>query len=151
MSYQHKLAVILIGLSSLGLSSLVQAEPSNLTPNEQLVMTFYQQLFGDKDLSAIDKYIAEDYIQHNPNVADGKSALKQVASQWLSGTPKEKIDLQRIASKDDIVFLHIRSKQPNGDFNAVVDIFRVEGDKIVEHWDVIQTVPKESANPHPMF
>jgi predicted SnoaL-like aldol condensation-catalyzing enzyme len=118
--------------------------------NKKLVADFYQQLFGDKDVSAIDKYIGSVYIQHNPALPDGPEALKEAATQWFKGAPKEKIDIQHIAADGDLVFIHLRANM-GGKVNSVIDIFRIENGKISEHWDVIQEVPAKSANPHPMF
>lgn len=118
--------------------------------NKKLVADFYQQLFGDKDVSAIDKYIGNVYIQHNPSLPDGPEALKEGATQWFIGAPKEKIDIQHIAADGNLVFIHLRSTM-GGKVNSVIDIFKVENGKITEHWDVIQEVPAKSANPHPMF
>lgn len=119
--------------------------------NKKMVIEFYNKLFGDKDVSAIDKYLAEDYIQHNPSVADGSKALKKAVTQWFAGAPKEKIDIQQAAAEGDLVFLHIKSKTEAGKYISIVDIFRVKDGKIVEHWDVMQEVPEKAANPHPMF
>ena len=55
-------------------------------------MEFYQKVFGDHDLTTIDQHIAEDYIQHNPYVADGKKALKDALNQWFANAPENKID-----------------------------------------------------------
>jgi predicted SnoaL-like aldol condensation-catalyzing enzyme len=118
--------------------------------NKKLVADFYQQLFGDKDVSAIDKYIGSVYVQHNPALPDGPQALKEGATQWFKGAPKEKIDIQHLAADGNLVFIHLRSKM--GDkISSVIDIFKVENGKITEHWDVIQEVPAKSANEHPMF
>jgi predicted SnoaL-like aldol condensation-catalyzing enzyme len=119
--------------------------------NKKIVTEFYQKLFGDKDLSVIDKYIVEDYIQHNPYVADGRQAIKDAAGKWLSNTPKTKVDFQHVAADGDLVFLHIKSKNSEGKDMALVDIFRLKNGKIVEHWDVMQDVPATAANAHPMF
>lgn len=118
--------------------------------NKQLVAEFYQRLFGDKDVSAIDTYIAEDYVQHNPGLKDGREALKEGATQWFKDAPKEKIDIQHIGSDGDFVYIHTRSRRGPKTI-SVLDIFRVTGGKIREHWDVIQEVPEKSANAHPMF
>jgi len=126
------------------------AERARLDSNKALVMEFYQRLFGDKDISAIDQYIAEDYIQHNPIAADGRQALKNVLEVWFRNAPKDTVDFQRVAADGDLVFLHIKSEM-GGKTVAIVDIFRIEDGMIAEHWDVIQEVPEKSANEHPMF
>lgn len=119
--------------------------------NKKTVTEFYQKLFGDKDLSVIDTYIVEDYIQHNPYAADGRQALKEFAQKLLSNAPKTKVDFQHVAADGDLVFLHVKAKNFNGKDMALVDIFRLKNGKIVEHWDVMQDVPETAANAHPMF
>jgi predicted SnoaL-like aldol condensation-catalyzing enzyme len=135
------------------LTNTIQALSDNrkkLEANKKLVADFYQELFGDKNIDAIDKYIGDTYIQHNPALPDGKDVLKQGATQWFKGAPKEKIDIQHLGADGNFVYIHTKAKM--GDkTNSVIDIFRIENGKITEHWDVIQEVPKTSANPHPMF
>ncbi len=118
--------------------------------NKKMVAKFYQKLFGDKDIDAIDEYIGDVYIQHNPMAADGKQALKDILAKWFVNAPKEKIDIQHIGADGDFVYLHTRSKMGEKTM-SIVDIFRIQNNKIVEHWDVIQPVPEKSANDHPMF
>ncbi|HIC8644122.1 TPA: nuclear transport factor 2 family protein [Elizabethkingia meningoseptica] len=124
---------------------------SQIEANKKLVVDFYQKMFGDKDLSAVDEYIAPEYIQHNPTVADGAKAFKEAAAKWFAGAPKTKIDVQHIAAEGDLVFIHLKDKNPDGSLTSTIDIFRIKDGKIVEHWDVHQDVPKEAANSHPMF
>ncbi|SHH48181.1 Predicted SnoaL-like aldol condensation-catalyzing enzyme [Chryseolinea serpens] len=123
---------------------------NQLEANKKLVADFYQKLFGDKDTAAIDAYLGDTYIQHNPMLPDGKDALKQGAAQWFKNAPKEKIDIQHLSADGDLVYIHTKSTQ-GGKTASIIDIFRVKDNKIVEHWDVIQTVPEKSANAHPMF
>jgi len=118
--------------------------------NKKLVADFYQELFGDKEVNAIDKYIGDVYIQHNPSVADGKEALKQAVTQWFTGAPKEKIDIQHLSAEGDLVYIHTKSVR-GATTVSIIDIFKIENGKVVEHWDVGQEVPKKSANSHPMF
>lgn len=119
--------------------------------NKELVTDFYQRLFGDKDVTAIDDYIAEDLIQHNPQVADGKQALLDMANMWLAGAPATTVDFRKVMAEDDIVVLHVKSPTPDGSFQAIAEFFRVEDGMIVEHWDVTQAAPETSANDHPLF
>lgn len=152
MCIKKTIIAALLGFAAFG--SMVQAKShadNDDKANEKLVVSFYQQLFGDKDVSAIDRYLAEDYIQHNPTLPDGRAPLKAAVTQWFSQTPKENVDIQHVASQNGIVFLHVRGKSQAGGVQAIVDIFRVKNGKIVEHWDVIQDAPAQSANAHPMF
>jgi predicted SnoaL-like aldol condensation-catalyzing enzyme len=119
--------------------------------NKKIVVEFYQKLFGDKDVSVIDQYIVEDYIQHNPIAPDGRQAIQDIANKWLANQPKTKVDFQKVAADGDLVFLHIKSKSFSGKYISLIEIFRLKDGKIVEHWDVMQEVPEKSANPHPMF
>ena len=142
-------------LISLGFISAVRAQAQRNVAaeaaNKKLVLTFYQKLFGDKDLSAIDEYISDKYIQHNPQIADGKVALKKAVTLWFKGAPKEKVDIPQAAAEDNLVFLHVRTKGPQGQLRAIVEIFRIENHRIAEHWDVIQDATATSVNKHPLF
>lgn len=122
-----------------------------LETNKKIVRDFYQQMFGDKDLTAVDRYIAPEYIQHNPTVPDGAEPFKEAAKGWFEGAPKTKVDIQRIAAEGDLVFIHVKNINPDGSLQSVIDIFRLDNGKIIEHWDVMQDVPKDAANAHPMF
>ncbi|BCM88175.1 hypothetical protein IAD21_00002 [Abditibacteriota bacterium] len=130
----------------------LQRRQSQEDANKKLVLDFYQQFFGDKDIRAADKYLAPSYIQHNPLAATGRDAVKRFFTPFFANPaiPRTKIDIRRVAADGDLVWLHIRSKTTGAE-RAVVDIFRVKDGKIVEHWDVIQTVPDKSANSNTMF
>lgn len=119
--------------------------------NKKIVLDFYQQLFGNKNISSIDKFLTPNYIQHNPGISDGTENLKKATRKWFKDAPKTRIDVQQSAAEGDLVFLHIKNTNSDGSLNSTVDIFRLENGKIVEHWDVSQDVPKTSANSHPMF
>jgi predicted SnoaL-like aldol condensation-catalyzing enzyme len=125
-------------------------ERAQLEANKKMVTEFYQALFGDKDISVVDTHIAEDYIQHNPSVADGRAALKEALTIWFTDAPKTTVDFQKVAADGDLVFLHIRTKFGVKTF-SVIDIFRVKDGMITEHWDVMQEVPEKAENAHPMF
>ena len=131
---------------------LLRARQAKEDANKKLVLDFYQQFFGDKDITAADRYLLPTYIQHNPLAATGRDAVKRFFEPFFANPdiPKTKIDVRRVAAEGDLVWLHIRSKTTDSE-RAVVDIFRVQDGKIAEHWDVIQPVPAESANTNTMF
>lgn len=119
--------------------------------NRDLVVDFYEKFFIDHDIASA-SVVADDYTQHNPDVPDGKAPFVDYFSGFFAKNPQSRGEVVRSATDGDLVFLHVRStngSQDRGD--AVVDIFRVQDGKIVEHWDVIQAVPEASANPNTMF
>jgi len=136
-------------------SGPAQNATCNGQTNEQIVKTFFQGLFGDKNFTVIDEYIVEDFIQHNPIVPDGREGLRAFATGALAGAPKSQIEFWRTASVGNMVWLHtgtvnLEAGTNNGNASVGVDIFRVENCKLVEHWDVLQDVTGPFANSHPM-
>lgn len=129
-------------------------QKETLENNKKVVVKFYEEFFGNKDLSAADKYIGDVYIQHNPMVADGKKPLVDAAKEWFKGsTEKEAINILNVVAENDLVFLQIGDKHPNGDKSMVIDVFRVTNGKITEHWDAFAEFKKgdTSENPNPLF
>jgi predicted SnoaL-like aldol condensation-catalyzing enzyme len=121
--------------------------------SKDVVTAFGQLAFGEKNpADAAEQYMSEDYVQHNPQVPDGRDAFVQMVAGLLSQAPDAAFDVKRVIAEDDLVVLHTHLKMtPDEKGQAVVDIFRVEDGKVVEHWDVLQPVPDESANDNSMF
>ena len=122
--------------------------------NKKMVLDFYDLAFNKhRPTEAAKKYIGETYIQHNPNVPNGAEPFYTYFEGHFKKNPKSKAVFKRSAADGDLVFLHLNSKLNDQDpGRAVVDIFRVENNKIVEHWDVIQDVPtKDLGNANTMF
>ncbi|MGQ0333900.1 nuclear transport factor 2 family protein [Halomonas elongata] len=120
--------------------------------NRALVTEFYNQFFNEHETEQSSRVLAQDYIQHNPGVPDGKAPFVDYFAGYFKENPDYQSEIVRSAADGDLVWLHVHST--NGDEDrgeAVVDIFRVEEGKIVEHWDVIQPVPEDSANDNTMF
>ncbi|MGW8744520.1 nuclear transport factor 2 family protein [Streptomyces sp. NPDC055794] len=116
--------------------------------NVGIVLTAMRELFVDKDLTAIDRYWAEPYVQHSPRMPNGLDALRDVVP-GLEGFSWEP---QRIAAQGDLVFTHGIVHGWAAGPVAIVDIFRLDEGRIVEHWDVVQDIvaPEESVNGNPM-
>jgi len=121
--------------------------------NKTIVLQAYQELFGDHDLTALDRYWAENYIQHNPTMTDGRDAVKQLLEKLgVSHWPKQKVDFKRVIAEGDLVMTQVvQPKIGDSPETVIVDIFRVENGKIAEHWDVMQPVPADAVNKRPMY
>jgi predicted SnoaL-like aldol condensation-catalyzing enzyme len=121
--------------------------------NKALVLKAYQELFGDNDLTALDRYWAATYIQHNPMMTDGVDSVKQMLEKWgISNWPKRQVDFKRVIAEGDLVMLQVvQPKSDNTPETVIVDIFRVENGKIAEHWDVVQAVPTDAVNKRSMY
>lgn len=123
----------------------------DLENNKQTVRSFLSEVFVGGSVENIDAYIGPHYIQHNPHVPDGKQPIIDALSR-RGALPSDSIEIKRIIAEDDLVFVHYHAKffaKPRG--AAVVDIFRFEYGKIVEHWDVVQPVPEHAAHDNGMF
>jgi len=120
--------------------------------NRALVLRFYEQFFNEHETAEAARLLAEDYRQHNPTVPDGRAPVVDYFTQFFKDNPQSRARIVRSATDGDLVYLHIHSTNGPADRGvAVVDIFRVKDGLIVEHWDVIQPVPVESANSNTMF
>jgi predicted SnoaL-like aldol condensation-catalyzing enzyme len=124
----------------------------NVRKNKEIVRSFINAVFVNHDLSGLDACMRDDYIQHNPDVAQGKAGFVKFFEQTFRAIPDFKYTLKKIVADGDIVMAYCRTggthtggpwleKPPTGnrlDFD-VVDIFRIQDGMIAEHWDVADT------------
>lgn len=127
-------------------SSIAQQEK-----NKQLATTAYQRIFGDLDITAVDDYMSKEFLQHNPTIADGPEGVKALVQMLVSqGIPKQKIEFKHIIAEGDIVILHSRYEMAGKEWRFI-DIYRIENNKLVEHWDANMAMPDERANNNTLF
>jgi predicted SnoaL-like aldol condensation-catalyzing enzyme len=129
---------------------ILMADPEQ---NKQTVLAFVNTAFNEKkSAEAVENYCGSHYIQHNPQAPDGFEAFIQFVEGFAQQFPQVSYDIKRTAAEDDLVALHSLLKtSPEDRGSAVVDFFRLEDGKVVEHWDVLQPIPESAANEHPMF
>ena len=120
---------------------------------KEMVIAFYKMTFYDhKAADAFKTYVGPTYKQHNPLVPDGVDASVAFLSKRFETNPQAINEIKRVIADGDLVAVHVHSRANDADRGrAIVDIFRVENGKIIEHWDVIQPVPETAQNNNTMF
>ncbi|NBC35944.1 polyketide cyclase [Novosphingobium sp. FSY-8] len=124
-----------------------------LTVRNRAIMSDFARLFYTERAveQAFNTYVAPDYIQHNPGLADGRAAAIAALAPMFADRQKS-FEIRRIVVDGDLAAIHIFVRPtPDARGAAVADFYRLKDGKIVEHWDIIQPIPAQSANPHPMF
>jgi len=119
------------------------------TTNKQLVEDFISALFTDGDLTAVDRYLDPDFVNHDPPLPgspDGAAGMRQAAEVFRKAFPDWRSDLQHMIAEDDLVAEHfvahgthrgsVMGETPTGQEVALrgVNIFRIAGGKITERW-----------------
>jgi predicted SnoaL-like aldol condensation-catalyzing enzyme len=133
--------------------ALAAESTDRLEANKAAVQAFYDLAFNGKDpQGAVDRYVGDEYRQHNPFAGDGPQAFIDFVTAYTTEHPELRVEFKRCIAEGDLVVVHCNIKlKPEERGDAVMDIFRLADGKIVEHWDVVQPVPEQSANDNTMF
>ena len=126
---------------------------NQLENNKRIVREYYELAFNEhKPEEAVAKYMGSYYRQHNPQAADGAEPFINFVKYFAQTYPDLHVDIKRMIAEGDLVVVHCHiTRQADDRGLAVMDMFRLEDGKVVEHWDVIQEIPESAANNNTMF
>jgi predicted SnoaL-like aldol condensation-catalyzing enzyme len=128
------------------------ADAQQMEANKKAVVEFYDLAINKKDFEAASKFLGPRYVQHNPRAADGPEGLKAFLAFLREKFPDYHSEIKRVFADGDYVIVHVHNvPTPGSRGNAIIDIFKLENGKVVEHWDVRQEIPEQSANSNTMF
>jgi len=120
---------------------------SNPAANKALVVKALNELFVNRDFSALDRYWSTDYIQHDPQAPNGTGGLRSLVEGFGESF---KFDMGMVVAEGDLVVVHARYEGTDPTLIAA-EIYRIEDGKIAEHWDVLQAEVTDTASGNPMF
>ena len=142
-------AVILLALAS---PAAFAASEAQQEANRKVVLDFYEKGLNQKDADAAIALMGNRYVQHNPNAADGPEGFRKFIGFLRENFPNSRSEIKRSFVDGDYVIVHVHAvREPGTRGAAIIDIFKLENGKIVEHWDVVQDVPEQALNTNTMF
>jgi predicted SnoaL-like aldol condensation-catalyzing enzyme len=117
--------------------------------NKQRAREVIEKIVNGGDVDLADEYYREDYIQHNPDVGQGREALKKVIRAMHSLVESMHVEIKLINAEDDMVWLLLEwsgGSLPEGipRIQQTAEIFRMEDGMMAEHWDVLQMAKRGS-------
>ena len=123
-----------------------------LNNNKNNAISFYKMAYDGNPRKAVELYAGDKYIQHNPLVGDGIEPFIEYFERMAKEYPNKSIEFVRAIAEEDLVSLHTHQIWPDEEEYVTMDFFRFDDKgKIVEHWDSIQKIPKQSANNNTMY
>ena len=106
--------------------------------NIDVVLRFYEEVFNAHDISKLDEFMRDDYMQHNANVADGKEGFIAFTQKFF--TLKPKLEIYKVFANDngEVAVFFKCTCEANGMVNKVCDIYRLQDGLLAEHWDIVE-------------
>lgn len=124
----------------------------NLETNRQNAIAFYKMAYEGNPRKAVDLYVGDTYIQHNPDVADGPEGFIEYFERMQSEYPEKSVEFVRCIAEGNLVALHTHQVWPGQEEYITMDFFRFdENGKICEHWDAIQKIPEQAAHDNGIY
>ncbi|MHC8515479.1 nuclear transport factor 2 family protein [Sporosarcina sp. ITBMC105] len=119
---------------------------------KELAVTFLQQIVSGKIKEAFDDAIHTEFIHHNAYFEAGAQSLMKAMMDNAELSPNKQWTVVQVIEEEDRVVIHSHIQQNTEDLGAaVVHIFRFQEGRIIEMWDVGQSVVSNSPNEQGMF
>jgi len=113
---------------------------------------FLQRVAAGQVREAYRRYVADNFRHHNPWFAGDAGSLMKAMEDNAARNPDKRLEILRVLQDGDLVAVHSQVRQnPQDRGGALVHIFRFEGGRIAELWDIGQPVPENSPNEYGMF
>jgi predicted SnoaL-like aldol condensation-catalyzing enzyme len=123
-----------------------------LKQNKQNAIAFYKMSYEGNPKKAVDLFVGDEYIQHNPLVGDGIQPFIDYFDRMTKEYPNKSIEFVRIIAEGELVALHTYQIWPDNLEFVTMDFFRFDNNgKIVEYWDAMQEIPEKSAHKNTMY
>ncbi len=120
--------------------------------NKENAIAFYRMAYLGNPSGAVERYVGDEYIQHNPLVGNGKQPFVEYFEEMARDYPDKDIEFVRAIAQGDLVALHTHQRWPGNTQYVTMDFFRFDDlGKIVEHWDSMQPIPDETKNGNSMY
>jgi len=124
----------------------------NLEIKKKNAIEFYRMSYNGDPRKAVELYVGNEYIQHNPLVGDRVEPFIEYFEKMAKEYPNKSIEFVRAIAEGDMVALHTHQKWPGDEEYVTMDFFRFDKNgKIVEHWDSMQQIPEFTANGNTMY
>ena len=116
-------------------------------PSDHQLADRYVEMINKHDPDAVDLFVADDYVNHNAFVADGREANRQFWTVFFAGLPDVRVTMEDlVVSGDRVVGRFVYRGTHTGDLMGIpatgqpvemrsIDIWRVQNGMFVEHWD----------------
>jgi predicted ester cyclase len=149
----HRL--LLAGL--LVMAALSPARAADSEANKALYRSLMDEVWNRRDLSAIDRYLASDFVEHNKNLPPGAAGRKQFVTAVLAAFSDYHAEVEEVVAEGDKIVARVQwTGTQDGPYQGrpptnrklrfwTADFFRVADGKLAEHWDVVDSLPRAIA------
>jgi predicted ester cyclase len=147
--------ILLAGVAAMVLSQACAADDGEA--NKAIYRSLMDQVWNRRDLSAIDRYLASDFIEHNKNLPAGIAGRKQFVTAVLAAFSDYHAEVEEVVAEGDKIVARVQwTGTQDGPFQGrppthrklrfwTADFFRVADGKLAEHWDVVDSLPRAIA------